>query len=230
VTATTSIPSPAAASTAPGTSSPPPGWRVGGGSGTTNGGQRERDERDRREPEEDPRPAERGRDEAAEHGAGQRAGGQKQLRDAGEAGEQRAQRHRGEAGHQRSAVAERVADPPAEQQERPERQGVGGDHPLQTARRQLEIVLDRGQRDGHDRAVERDLAGAEDGERGARAHLATPTQLGIVRPRCPEFGGFRGRGGRPDLLQFAGEILTFRTSSSGFRPGVAGPSTPPEIR
>ena len=72
----------------------------------------------------------------------------------GEPAEQRERREGREADHEDDAPAEDVADPPAEQQEAAERQRVAGDDPLEAVLGEVEILLDRRQRDVHDRDVE----------------------------------------------------------------------------
>ena len=74
----------------------------------------------------------------------------------GEAGEQRADREEGDAGDEEPAPAEQVGHPAAEQQEAAEHDRVGGDHPLQALLAEVEVGLDRRQRDVHDRDVEHD--------------------------------------------------------------------------
>ena len=49
---------------------------------------------------------------------------------------------------------EQVGQPPAEQQESAERQGVGADHPLQPGRREAQPALHRWQGQGHDRHID----------------------------------------------------------------------------
>ena len=56
--------------------------------------------------------------------------------------------------HEDDAPAEHVAGAPAEQQEAAERQRVAGDDPLEAVLGEVEVLLDRRQRDVHDRDVE----------------------------------------------------------------------------
>ena len=65
----------------------------------------------------------------------------------------------------------RVGHLPADEHERRERQRVAGDDPLELGEVGAEVVLDRGQRDVHDRVVEHDHEEAE-GDRGQREPLA----------------------------------------------------------
>jgi len=59
-----------------------------------------------------------------------------------------------EPAHQQPPVPGQVADPPAEQQQRAERQRVPGDDPLQVRRGHAELALDRRERDVDDRKVQ----------------------------------------------------------------------------
>ena len=68
--------------------------------------------------------------------------------------EPRAKMH--EPGHEDAAASEDVRRAAAEQQEAAEHERVGGDHPLQVRLRDVEIQLDRGKCDVHDRDVEHD--------------------------------------------------------------------------
>ena len=100
----------------------------------------------------------RGRAEALDRpGADQRG-----LRP-GEPAEQRAEGEDHEPGHEDAAASEDVRRAAAEQQEAAEHERVGGDHPLQVRLRDVEIQLDRGECDVHDRDVEHDheLDGAQ---------------------------------------------------------------------
>ena len=106
----------------------------------------------------------------------QSAGGDQQagrLRQPGEQGRRGEDR---EAGDEDSPPADQVGEPAAEHEEAAEQQPVGDHHPLQRALADAEIVLDRRQRDVHDRDVEHDheLGGAGEGEHGA---LAAGNQL-----------------------------------------------------
>ena len=55
----------------------------------------------------------------------------------------------------------RVGELPAHEHERGERQGIAGDDPLQLGEVGVEVALDRGQSDVHDRVVEHDHEEAE---------------------------------------------------------------------
>ena len=67
-----------------------------------------------------------------------------------------------EAGDEEAAAAEQIGEPSAEQEEAAEEDRVGGDHPLEALLGEIQVVLDRRQRDVHDRHVEHDheLCGA----------------------------------------------------------------------
>ena len=71
-----------------------------------------------------------------------------------------------DAGDEQRATAEQVGHPAAEQQEAAEHERVGGDHPLEARLGEVQVGLDRRQRDVHDRDVQDDheLRGDEDGE------------------------------------------------------------------
>jgi hypothetical protein len=71
------------------------------------------------------------------------------------AGERRGGEH-GQASEENSSPADQVAEAAREQQQPTERDQVGVHHPRQVALREAEVVLDRGQRDVHDRRVEDD--------------------------------------------------------------------------
>ena len=62
----------------------------------------------------------------------------------------------GEARHEEATAPEQVRETAAEQQHAAEEDRVGGDHPLQALLREVQIGLDRRQRDVHDRDVEHD--------------------------------------------------------------------------
>ena len=117
-----------------------------------------------------PRLREHRHDHAEDHGVGQRAadaldearGDQHLLRlrhraQGGGGGEDR------QADQEDAPLPDQVARAPGEQQQPAERDQVGVDHPGQVARCKAEVVLDRGERDVHDRRVEHDhqRAGAE---------------------------------------------------------------------
>ena len=61
-----------------------------------------------------------------------------------------------EPGHEDAPAAEQVGGAPAEQEEAPERERVGADHPLQVLLREPEVDLDRGKSDVDDCDVEHD--------------------------------------------------------------------------
>src|SRR5581483_1729570 len=70
--------------------------------------------------------------------------------------DRRGDREPGEAGDERPLAAEQVADPPAEQEQAPEGQCVGGDDPLPVGVGEVQGPLSGGQRDVHNRRVEYD--------------------------------------------------------------------------
>jgi hypothetical protein len=116
------------------------------------------------------------------------AGGDQHPGAGGEAVEQRGGREDEHAGDEQPAPADEVGGAAAEQQEPAEHQRVGVDHPLQVRRRELEVVLDRRQRDVHDRGVEDDHELRE-----ADQHQDEP-RVDLVRRRW-----LRSRG-RPGML------------------------------
>ena len=97
----------------------------------------------------------RGGEQRAEDALG-RAGGDQHPEGA------RGAAHRGRGGEaeqaadERPLAAEQVAEAAAEQQQRPERQRVGGHDPLPRVIGEAEVALRRRQRDVHDRRVEHD--------------------------------------------------------------------------
>ncbi len=98
-------------------------------------------------------------------------------------------------------AADDVGDAPAEQQQRPERQRVGGDDPLAGAVGEAEIGLRGRQRDVHDGRVEHDheLRDAEDGE--------DPPAPAVVR--CGR------RPGRSRLVEYCGHCAAPESLSGG---------------
>ena len=81
-----------------------------------------------------------------------------------EPAEERADRERDQADHEDAPAAEQVRGSPAQEQEAAEDERVGGDHPLQVRLGEVEIRLDRGKSDVHDRDVEHnhELDGAKE--------------------------------------------------------------------
>ena len=190
--------------------------------------QHEHERADRDVHEEDPRPAERTRQSAAEEHAGRRAatgdstpdaerevalasflerrrqdrergrreqrrpeplcGAERDQRALGprEPVEERADREQRQAGHEQAPAAEQVGHAPTEEQDAAEEDRVGGDHPLEALLAEVEVGLDRRQRDVDDRDVEDDheLGRHEDGEakpsatilriNGVASHLLSP--------------------------------------------------------
>ena len=84
----------------------------------------------------------------------------------GEPREQRAEREHGHAGNEEPPPPEQVGKPAAQEQRSAEQDRVGGNDPLQALLGEVQVVLDRRQRDEHDRNVEDDyeLRRYRDGE------------------------------------------------------------------
>ena len=115
--------------------------------------------------------------------------------------EQRGAGEDDEADEEEPLAAEQVAKASAEQQEAAEDEGVGVDDPLQAAVGEVEIGLDRGQRDVHDRRVEDDHELGETNEdeddpgvRGSAPHGSTPfVQLRKFFHRCKNLARYLQR-------------------------------------
>ena len=108
-------------------------------------------------------------DRRRQRGAGESLQGARRdehPRRGGEPAEERDEGEERQSGHEHLAPPEQVAHATTEQQESAERQRVGADDPLEVLRREVEILLDRRERDVHDRHVEDDhqVGDAEDGE------------------------------------------------------------------
>ena len=118
-----------------------------------------------REQPDDHAEGDRGRHRAAD--ALDEPGGDQHPRAGGQAAGERGEDEHRDAGEEHPLAAEQVAEPAAEQQQAAERDQVGVHDPAQAAGGEAEVGLDRGQRDGHDRAVEDDHQGrrAQDDER-----------------------------------------------------------------
>ena len=97
----------------------------------------------------------RGRDERRAE-ALQPAGEDQELGRGGEPVQQRGDREDDEPREEQPLASDQVARAAAEKQEAAEDQRVGVDDPLQLGGRHVEIALDRGQRDVHDRRVQDD--------------------------------------------------------------------------
>jgi hypothetical protein len=84
-----------------------------------------------------------------------------------QAAEQRGQREQAQAEDEDPAAAEQVGGAPAQQQEAAEHQRVRVHHPLEVLLREVQLGLNRRQRDVHDRRVEHDheLRGAQQDQR-----------------------------------------------------------------
>jgi hypothetical protein len=98
----------------------------------------------------------------------------------GEPAEERCGSEDDEPDHEHAPAAEQVGCPPAEQEETGEGEGVGAHHPLQPLRRESELVLDRGERDGDDRRIEDDHeeGAAEERERPPTARIGNGSSRG----------------------------------------------------
>ncbi len=83
------------------------------------------------------------------------AGGQQHRGARREAGRQRRPGEQRQPGQQHRAGPVPVGQPPAGEHQRGEREQVAGHCPLQLRQRHAQVPLDRGQRDIHDRAVDR---------------------------------------------------------------------------
>jgi hypothetical protein len=118
--------------------------------------------------------------------------------------ESRGDREDGEADDEDAALAEQVTEPARQEQEAAEGNQVGVDHPGQVGLREVQVVLDRGQGDVHDRRVEDDHQHprAEDVEGEPAVFLG-----GGVH------GGQTGRGSRTHRCR-VGHICTAQASPS----------------
>ena len=95
----------------------------------------------------------------------------------GEPGQQRGEREQPHPCHEHAPATEQVGETAAQQERAAEEDRVGGDHPLQALLREVQVVLDRRQRDVHHRDVEDDheLRGGGDRQDEPAAHSrATP--------------------------------------------------------
>ena len=121
------------------------------------------------------------------------AGADQRLVRPGEPAEKRSEREESEADHEHPPPPEQVRGSPSEQEQAGEGEGIGAHHPLQPLRREGEILLDRGESDGHDRGVENDheegaaeegerppAAGIEERARGARPARTVPSSTSEV--------------------------------------------------
>ncbi len=110
-----------------------------------------------------PRLGEHRHDHPEDHGRGQRAADALHEASADQhplalrqGAQQRRRGEHGEPDQEDAALADQVADPAGQQQQSAERDQVGVHHPREVGLREPQIVLDRGQRDVHDRRVEDD--------------------------------------------------------------------------
>ncbi len=97
----------------------------------------------------------------------------------GEPVEQRADGKEHEARHEEAAPAEQVGHPPAEQERAAEEDRVGGDDPLQALLGEVQVGLDRGEGDVHDRDVQNDHELGGDDER--QREPLPPVWVGLRR-------------------------------------------------
>jgi len=97
-----------------------------------------------------------------------KAGGDQQLLVRGQAAGQRGGGEQREADEEDPPTTDQVTEAAGEQQQAAERDQVAVDHPGERGLREAEVLLDRRQRDVHDRRVQDDHheAGAEDEQRG----------------------------------------------------------------
>jgi hypothetical protein len=99
-----------------------------------------------------------------------------------EAARERAEREEGQAGEEDPLATEQVGHAAAEQQESAEGDRVGGDHPLHALLGDAQVLLDRRDRDVHDRDV-------EDGHEERRAD--DPEDQPAARIRLSDYVGHR---------------------------------------
>ena len=102
-----------------------------------------------------------------------RARADQEVAGCGKAAGQRCDREDGQTGHEQPATAEQVGTPAAQQQEPAERQRVGARDPLQARVGEVQIDLDRRQRDVDDRDVddEHELRRTEQDQRDPAARI-----------------------------------------------------------
>ena len=110
-----------------------------------------------------------------------RAEADERARRPGEAAEGGAEREQHDAGNEDPAPAEEIGEAAAEEQEAAEDDGVRADHPLEARLREMQVGLDRRERDVHDRHVENDheLGGDDEGQSGPTGRLAEATDRGL---------------------------------------------------
>ena len=97
-----------------------------------------------------------------------------------------------EAGEEHALAPDEVAEPAGQQQQAAEGDEEGVDDPGQVRLAEVEVVLDRGQRDVHDRDVEHDhqLRQADDDQRGPAAAVVGGAERGadascnVMAPTC----------------------------------------------
>ena len=121
----------------------------------------------------------------------QRAGEQQHLLVRRCPGEERREREGPGTGDERPPPAVLVADRPAREVERGERERVGEEHPLLPGEAEAEVLLDRRQRHDHDRRVDERQRGADDRRR--QRQPAALVERERHRPRIRRRSGRRGR-------------------------------------
>ena len=98
-------------------------------------------------------PQRRGRKQCAEYSL-ERAGGHEHAEGLSQTADRRSDREPDQAGDQGPLAPEQITELAAQQQEAAERQRVGGDDPLPALGREMQRLLRRRDRDGHDRRVQ----------------------------------------------------------------------------
>ena len=122
-------------------------------------------------------------------------------------------------------AAEDVRRAAAEQQEAAEQQRVGVDDPLQVGLAEVQILLDRRQRDVHDRRVEdhHELGEADEDQRHPAVVFASQPSRGGMRNRSSvpvPVARLRGSKLRPAYVLLSDVIRRSRRSGTARRPGV----------
>ena len=145
-------------------------------------------------------------DHAEDHRRGHRAAdplhearGDQQRLAVGEPAQQRGEREDGDPGEEHAAPSDQIAEPPRQQQEPAEGDQIAVHHPCERRARETQLVLDRGQRDVHDRHVQDDHhhPGAEHVQRrpAAIARLAAhAASASVIRSSATRVPCSRGPG------------------------------------
>ena len=145
----------------------------------------------------------------------------------GEAANERGEREQRQADQEDPFAPEQVGHPPAEQEEAAERDRVGGDHPLHRLLLDVEVDLDRRDRDVDDRDVEdgHEERGAHDCEGQPAAvgclggHLAPSVAAVANDERRRRISRARGPGRR----RFAARVTPFHIRDKGITHPCARP-------